>query len=120
MAGRDTEAARIARRCAALATEDDASPQALWRQVSSRVLVRQGRAGKALELAHEAVGIAMATDHLNEQGDALVDLAFVNETAGRADDAVAALTTAREIYDAKGNVVRAQEVRDRLASPVSV
>ena len=62
----------------------------------------------------------MATDHLNEQGDALVDLAFVNETAGRADDAVAALTTAREIYDAKGNVVRAQEVRDRLASPVSV
>ena len=31
MAGRDTEAARIARRCAALATEDDASPQALWR-----------------------------------------------------------------------------------------
>ena len=120
MAGRDAEAARIARRCAALATEDDASPQALWRQVSARVLARQGKADQALELAGEAVDIVMATDHLNEQADALVDLALVNEAAERPDEAAAALLAAGELYDAKGNLVRAGEVRRRLASPVGV
>ena len=38
MTGREREADRPARRCAALATEDDASPQAAWRQVRARVL----------------------------------------------------------------------------------
>ena len=120
MAGRDAEAARTARRCAALATEDDASPQALWRQVSARVLARQGKARRALELAREAVDIAMATDHLNEQGDAMVDLAIVNEAAGRPDDEAAALITAVEIFEAKGNVVRARDASRRLARPVGV
>ena len=50
----------------------------------------------------------------------MVDLAFVHEAADDADEAAAAYDRAVEIYEAKGNMVRAQEVRDRLASPVSV
>ena len=42
VAGRDREADRHARRCAALATDDDAWAQVVWRQVRARVLARPG------------------------------------------------------------------------------
>jgi ATP/maltotriose-dependent transcriptional regulator MalT len=119
MAGREAEADRLARRCAALATDDDAWPQAAWRQVRARVLAARGQSSRALELAREAVKIAMATDHPNLQADAMVDLAFVCEAAGLREDAAAAVTTALGIYEAKGNVIRARETR-RLASPAGV
>jgi tetratricopeptide (TPR) repeat protein len=120
MRGRVPEADKVARRCAALATEDDASPQAAWRQVRARVLASRGQTRRALELADEAVAIVMTTDHLNEQADAMVDLALVHEAAGSAAAAAAALASAAEIYEAKGNVVRAREAQGRLARPVSV
>jgi class 3 adenylate cyclase len=118
-AGRDAEADRLARRCAALATDDDAWPQVAWRQVRARVLARRGQTRRALELAHEAVEVAMTTDHLNLQGDALVDLALVQAAAGSAEPE-AALAAALEIYEAKGNIVRGREARRRLTRPVSV
>ena len=62
LTGRDREADRLARRCAALATDDDASPQVIWRQVRARVLARRGDAQRAVELGREAVEIAMTTD----------------------------------------------------------
>jgi ATP/maltotriose-dependent transcriptional regulator MalT len=116
MAGREGEADRLARRCAALATADDAWAQAVWRQVRARVLAARGQSGRALELARDAVEIAMATDHLNLQADSLVDLALVCEAAGCGESAATAVTTALGFYQAKGNVVRARE----LARPVSV
>ena len=70
---------------------------------------RRGHAQRALELAREAVEIAMTTDHLNIQADALVDLAIVQEAAGAADEAETALATAVRIFETKGNVVRARE-----------
>jgi ATP/maltotriose-dependent transcriptional regulator MalT len=120
MAGRDAEADRFARRCAALATEDDAWPQAAWRQVRARVLAARGQTRRALDLAQEAVDIANSTDHLNLQADSMVDLAFVYDCAGCPDDAEAALAAALETYEAKGNVVRAREARRLLTRPVSV
>ena len=120
MTGREREADRTARRCAALATEDDASPQAAWRQVRARVLAGRGQARRALELAREAVEIIKTTDHLNEQGDAMIDLASVHEAADDWDEAAAAFAVAVEIYEAKGNTVRAREAQRRLARPVSV
>ena len=120
MTGREREADRVARRCAALATEDDASPQVAWRQVRARVLANRGQTGRALELAREAVAIVLTTDHLNEQADVMADLALVHEAAGSANDAASALATAVEIYETKGNTVRAGEARSRLARPVSV
>jgi tetratricopeptide (TPR) repeat protein len=120
MAGREAEADRLARRCAALATEDDAWAQAAWRQVRARVLAARGQSHRALELARDAVEIAMATDHPNLQADSLVDLALVCEAAGCREDATTAVTTALGIYEAKGNIVRARETRLLLARPVSV
>src|SRR6476646_6045327 len=111
MAGREEEADRLARRCAALATEDDAGAQAAWRQVRARVLAALGQSSRALVLARDAVAIAMATDHPNLQADSLVDLALVCESAGYGEDAATAVRTALGIYQSKGNVVRARETR---------
>ncbi|MGH3139757.1 MAG: adenylate/guanylate cyclase domain-containing protein [Gaiellales bacterium] len=120
VAGRDREADRLARRCATLATDDDAWPQVVWRQIRARVLARRGEVRQALELAREATQIAMTTDHLNLQGDSMVDLAHVCEAAGCPEDAATALRTALGTYQAKGNVVRAREAQRLLARPVSV
>ena len=62
----------------------------------------------------------MATDRLNPQADAMVDLAVVQEAAGFHAEAVESLSTAVGIYTAKGNVVRAREARRLLARPVGV
>jgi ATP/maltotriose-dependent transcriptional regulator MalT len=120
LAGREAEADRLARRCAALATEDDAWAQVAWRQVRARVLAGRGQTDRALELARDAVDIAMSTDHLNTQADSLLDLGFVHSAAGSEDDASEARARALEIYQAKGNVVRAREARGLLARPVGV
>jgi hypothetical protein len=120
LTGRDRDADRFARRCAALATEDDASPQVVWRQVRSRVLARRGRARQAVELAREAVEIAMATDHLNVQADALVDLAEAYRAADAAGEAAEALAAAVQIYEAKGNLVQARGAGRLVARPVGV
>jgi class 3 adenylate cyclase/tetratricopeptide (TPR) repeat protein len=118
-AGRDAEADRLARHCAELASEDDAWAQTAWRQVRARVLARKGRTRRALELVHEAVDVAMTTDHLNLQGDAFVDLAIV-QAAAESPNSASAMYSALEIYEAKGNSVRAEEVRGLLTRPVGV
>ena len=120
MSGRDRDADRFARRCAALATDDDASPQVVWRQVRARVLARRGDHRRAIELAREAVEIAMTTDHLNVQGDALVDLAIVHQAAGAADEAEELLASAVRIFGTKGNAVRAREAGRLAARPAGV
>jgi class 3 adenylate cyclase/tetratricopeptide (TPR) repeat protein len=119
-AGRDAEADRFARRCAALATEDDAWAQVAWRQVRARVFARRGNLDRALVLGREAVEIADSTDHANLRAEALVDLASVLDAAGQGEDAAAALTRGAAIYRAKGNVVRLGEVERHLTRPVSV
>ena len=84
------------------------------------MLARRGHAQRAVELAREAVEIAMTTDHLNIQADALVDLAIVQEAAGAADEAETALATAVRIFETKGNVVRAREGGRLPTRPIGV
>ena len=84
------------------------------------MLARRGDAQRAVELGREAVKIAMTTDHLNIQADALVDLAIVQEAAGAADEAETALATAVRIFETKGNVVRAREGGRLPTRPTSV
>jgi ATP/maltotriose-dependent transcriptional regulator MalT len=120
ISGDDREADRRARRCAALATEDDAWAQVAWRQVRARVLAGRGQARRGLDLAREAVEMARATDHLNLQADAIIDLAIVQEAAGCHDEAVESLSMAVGTYTAKGNAVRAREARRLLARPLGV
>jgi tetratricopeptide (TPR) repeat protein len=119
-AGREQAADRAARRCAQLATAADASAQGAWRRVRARVLAAHGQHRRARALAQEAIDIVAATDHLNSQGDALVDLAVVLAAGGAEDEAAAALAAGIDRYRAKGNVVSAREAASALTRHVSV
>jgi hypothetical protein len=62
----------------------------------------------------------MATDHLNVQADALVDLAEAYRAADAAGEAAEALAAAVQIYEAKGNLVQARGAGRLVARPVGV
>jgi class 3 adenylate cyclase/tetratricopeptide (TPR) repeat protein len=120
LAGRDDEADRAARRCARLATSADAGAQCAWRRVRARLLSAQGQHRQALTLAREAVQIVANTDHLNSQGDAMVDLAVVLAADGSQHEAAEALAAGVDRYRAKGNIVSATEAASALSRPVVV
>jgi class 3 adenylate cyclase/tetratricopeptide (TPR) repeat protein len=105
--GRADEADRLALRAARLVTEDDLSPQSLWRRIRALVLAGRGRFGDAERLADEAVELAARTDYLNEHAGALQDLGHVHALAGRRRDAQRARAHALALYQRKGNVVSA-------------
>ncbi len=60
------------------------------------------------------MAIVERTDNLNNQGDALFDLAEVL-AAGRSEEAAAALEQALERYQRKKNLAMVAQVRVRLA-----
>ena len=113
--GRHDEAEPLVRLGRALGDEQDATTQALWRQVQALVNARRGQHSQAEQLAREAVAISERTDALNYQGDALCDLAEVLHAAGQSDEAAATLAQALERYQQKKNLAMAAQVRERLA-----
>ena len=80
--GRPDEARRYAEESRALAAREDVYAQVRWRAATARALTAtgDGDGDRAVRLAREAVTLAEATDMLNLQADAPVDLA---ETAAR-------------------------------------
>ncbi len=74
----------------------------------------RGEHGEAEPLAREAVAIVERTDALNQQGDALCDLAEVLAAAGRTDEAADALEQALERYERKKNLAMVAQVRPKL------
>jgi tetratricopeptide (TPR) repeat protein len=109
------EADDWAARAADLDTSNEVSNGMLWRQVRAKVLARRGGHAEAERLARDAVAMGDETESLNRQGDANADLAEVLLLCGERDEAVAALETAVERYERKGNLVSAQRARARLA-----
>lgn len=76
---------------------------------------RRGEHAEAERIAHGAVARLAPADMINAQGDARVDLAIVLAAAGRSEEAVAELWTARELFTAKCNLVSAARVDRMLA-----
>jgi len=108
--GRSEEAERFTIVSEQAAAEDDLASQVLWRGARARVLADRGEFERAEWLAREAVSLSRAADFVNTRADVLMDLAHVLHSA-RAD-AAAAVEEALSLYDAKGNVVSAGEVRE--------
>jgi class 3 adenylate cyclase/tetratricopeptide (TPR) repeat protein len=102
-------------RAADLGATDDITNGMLWRQVRAKVRAHRGAHTEAERLAREAVAMGEDTESPNGQGDAHADLAEVLLLGGQRDEAVAALETAVERYERKGNLVSAQRARARLA-----
>jgi class 3 adenylate cyclase/tetratricopeptide (TPR) repeat protein len=96
--------------------EDDLATQVMWRTAQARILAARERAPEAELLAREGVTLAEETDDLNMRGDTFVDLGEVLRIAGGEKGAADAFGRALQLYDAKGNLVGAQDARGRLAS----
>ena len=112
--GRHDEAECLAQLGRELGDEQDASTQALWRQVQALVNAHRGQHTQAEQLAREAVAISERTDALNNQGDAFCDLAEVLAAAGRSNDAFQALEQALDRYERKKNLAMFAQVRPKL------
>jgi class 3 adenylate cyclase len=112
--GRYEEAEPLARQGRALGDQQDATTQALWRQVQARVLACRGQHAGAESLAREAVAIIERTDGLNLQGDALCDLAEVLTAGGRSDEAATTLEQALDRYQRKRNLAMVRRLREEL------
>jgi class 3 adenylate cyclase/predicted negative regulator of RcsB-dependent stress response len=99
------EAERVAVLGLSWANAGDVVSQAYARGALARSLAARGLMDEALQNAHQAVELSSGSDFLNQRGDALLDLALVQEAA---DDRPAARSSAAEalvFYRAKGNVV---------------
>ena len=87
------------------------SSQFRWRGVRAKILASRGHASEGEQLARDAVEVIRASDDLNSQGDALIDLAEVLRLAGRPAEAAKAARDALALFESKGNVVSAALAR---------
>jgi class 3 adenylate cyclase len=113
--GRHGEAEPLAQLGRELAYDEDLVTQALWRQVQALVHAHRSEHAEAETLARAAVAIIERTDSLNNQGEALCDLAEVLEAGGRVEEAASCLEQALERYERKKNLAMVAQVRPRLA-----
>jgi class 3 adenylate cyclase/tetratricopeptide (TPR) repeat protein len=112
--GRFDEAEEMVATSEVMGAEDDVSTQVLAHAASARVMAARGAGPEAERVAREAVALADGTDDLNMRGDTLANLAEVLLAAGDGAGARAVLSSALELYEAKGNVAAASSTRARL------
>jgi tetratricopeptide (TPR) repeat protein len=87
--------------------------KAYWGPVRAKLLARQGNR-QAEALAREAVAIWSERDVLLWHGYALLDLADVQQLAGRAQEAVSVIEDAIELFECKGITPAAETARALL------
>jgi class 3 adenylate cyclase/tetratricopeptide (TPR) repeat protein len=109
--GRHEEAEPLTLLGRELGDEHDVVTQTFWRQALALVESSRGNHARAIELAHDAVAIAAATDGLNIQGNTLSDLAEVLDHAGRSGEAAEARTQALDRYMRKRNLPMVDRTR---------
>jgi class 3 adenylate cyclase/predicted ATPase len=109
--GRLDEAEQWTRAAEKHAASDDLDAQIKWRTVRAKILARRGAVDDAEELAREGARLSEQSDGLNWQAKASRDLGEVLEMAGRHNEAVSAFERAIELYEQKGNLAGAAQVR---------
>ena len=87
-----------------------------WKSGQARVLAARGQLDEAVALAREAAAQESGDQDPTSVALTLVDLAEVLVAAGDRAGAEAALRQAVALNEAKGNVVAAQQCRERLAA----
>jgi class 3 adenylate cyclase/tetratricopeptide (TPR) repeat protein len=108
------EAEEWAARGRAITDKWDAESGSSWRRARARVLARRGSHAEAEALADEALSLADDGDDPVLKAEARTTLGEVLELAGRRTEAEQALELALALFEAKGHVTGAAEVRRRL------
>jgi DNA-binding SARP family transcriptional activator len=84
---------------------------ALWIAASARLALHRGEADEALRFARRAVEIGEQTDYSNDLAEAWQALAEVEHAGGRSAEADAAVAAALALYERKGNLAAAAQLR---------
>jgi len=112
--GRVDEALGLCDTTAARAAPHDIVTQAIWRGVRAKAVALAGRHGEAEALARAAVALLAPTDLLSHHGDAMLDLAEVLRTCGRAEEAEQVARDGLALYERKGNAAAAARALAQL------
>jgi class 3 adenylate cyclase/tetratricopeptide (TPR) repeat protein len=106
--GRHDEALELSKTAEGATAEDDMDSQVLWRLVRAPILAQSGQMEEAEALARSALTLALQTEAVDLQADALAELASVLKTVGKAGEAGRYIADAIGLYTQKGNVVAAK------------
>ena len=117
--GRDAEAEHWIGVADDVGTEDDVVTQGIIRQVRGLLAMRRGELDEAERLVRAAVTLFDATDAVEGQAEAQLDLAEVLRAAGRTDEANAAVEKAVGLFEEKGHTVGVAQARALLAATPS-
>jgi len=117
--GREGEALGLLEQAEQEGTRENIRFRLQWRTARAKVLAGRGETAEAARLAREAVDIVAATDNINAQADALVDLAEVLRVGGNEAEAIAALEKAVALYEEKGNALCADRAHTAITSVAS-
>jgi ATP/maltotriose-dependent transcriptional regulator MalT len=112
--GRVEEALELCDTTAARAAPHDIVTQAIWRGVRAKAVALAGGHDEAEALARAAVALLAPTDLLSHHGDAMLDLAEVLRTCGRADEAEQVARDGLALYERKGNAAAAARALAQL------
>ena len=111
---RDAEAEGLVEECKQAAARSWVAPQVLWRGAEAVLMARRGAVPAGEVLARGAVDLALQTDRVDTQTDALMDLAEVLRIAGRASEAANVVEDALRRYEHKEVLPAAERARRRL------
>jgi class 3 adenylate cyclase/tetratricopeptide (TPR) repeat protein len=112
----DDEVAGYANACRELASDDDIVSQTQWRAALALVAARAGRIDEAKRLIEEASTVIGTSDFLYELGLTAQDRGYIHERAGEIEAARREYGAALRHFEAKGDVMDAGRVRERLAA----
>lgn len=87
-----------------------------WKSNQARVLAARGELERAVTLADEALAQERGSDDITAAAHTLVDVSEVFRAAGDGARSEAVLREAIALNEEKGNVVAAQQARERLAT----
>jgi DNA-binding SARP family transcriptional activator len=113
--GRHDEAAELASVAERTAGKGDVTTQVRYGSARARVLAAAGEAGEAEELARGSVALTEGSEFPDWRADAFLDLAEVLRSAGRHEEANAAVRDAQRLLEAKGNLVAVERLRSLQA-----
>jgi predicted ATPase/class 3 adenylate cyclase len=108
------EAERFATTSRDLTGPDDISSQVLWRTVLGKIVARRGGLDEGARLVREALELIGRAEEPDSMAYVYVDLAEVLERSGEPEEARNGLASALALFEAKGDVVSARRVRERL------